>query len=130
MQTITETKSADLMAQWLATGGATDAAGREETAGDDGLTACEPSFSRMCFIDDGLTATGPTQSYHNCQRVDDGLAASRPSSYRGCAEDDGLAATGFPTSAKTGCMADDGLSAGGYTITFCPVMAPEQAPAR
>jgi hypothetical protein len=99
MQTITETTSATLMAQWLATGGATDAPGRETAAGDDGLEATGPTKSvTKCFIDDGLAATQPTIGYR-CA-TDDGLAATQlsqpyPAGY--CAEDDGLAANGSPS---------------------------------
>ncbi|WP_316979876.1 hypothetical protein [Shumkonia mesophila] len=84
MQTIIQETGASLMAQWRTTGGAMGAAVGEPATGDDGLqasspitgayctfgdprlTACEPSFSRMCFVEDGLKATGPTQSWPRC----------------------------------------------------------------
>jgi len=59
---------------------------------------------------------------------DEGLAAfglSRSVLYCG---DDGLQAL-LPTMRGL-CHADDGLTVGGYTTSFCPVMAPERAPAR
>jgi hypothetical protein len=88
MQTITQETNATLMAQWLATGGALDA-------------ATTPTYDVRCqWGDPRLTACGPTQSYHSCQRVDDGLAATQlsqpyPAGY--CAEDDRLARPPLPT---------------------------------
>ncbi|MDX9862721.1 MAG: hypothetical protein RBS99_17575 [Rhodospirillales bacterium] len=135
MQTITGKTGADLMAQWRATGGALDAAPAQaaETGGDDGLATCYPTFSCQT-ADDGLAATGPTSFSRSwgCPFADDGLAATGPTSfgspYPGCATDDGLAAVSS-TTLYGGCYVDDGLQAGGYTISFCPVMAPEQSPA-
>ena len=93
MQTINQKTAAQRMAQWLATGGALDAAANEESGRDDGLAAGPmPTAGGYCNADDGLQALLPTMR--------------------------GL------------CHADDGLTVGGYSISFCPVMAPERAATR
>lgn len=65
MQTITRETGATLMAQWMATGGALDAAGHEDSRRDDGLKGGR-STDLGCFADDGLQATGPTQDWRRC----------------------------------------------------------------
>ncbi len=78
MQTITHgQEGATLMAQWRATGGAMDAAGREETSDDDGLAASGSTRFYCNGDDDGLAASGSTRFY--CNGVDDGLSAREPS---------------------------------------------------
>jgi hypothetical protein len=127
MKTINQEAAAQRMAQWLATGGALDAAAHEESGRDDGLQAAAPTPQFTCHVDDGLMAQGPT-GRGNCY-ADDGLAACTPTiGCPGFYGDDGLQAA-LP-SMRGLCHADDGLTAGGYTTSFCPVMAPVQAPAR
>lgn len=219
MQTIHQQTAAQRMAQWRATGGALDAAQRQESGRDDGLAAYTPtvanpgcsggpddglqanSWTRFTCADDGLAAA-PRTLHHGC--ADDGLSAGRMTStcaddgltamafttpgsawcYQGddglmaaytmmaipgCPHlaDDGLRAQEFTTPGSPTCFqgddgleaagpsfrgcpyappaaddgltaggwtrftcADDGLTAGGFSISFCPVMGPEQAPAR
>ncbi len=117
----TSMHEAGLMAAWRATGGARDAAAGEDSGRDGGqaasattvggfclfgeprLAACEPSFSRMCFVDDGLTASENT--FNNMCFPDDTLEATSitsPASFN-CRIDDGLQVTG-PTQSRSRCF--------------------------
>lgn len=125
MKTIDHETAAQRMARWLATGGALDAA-HEESGRDDGLMAYAPSNVNACYADDGLSSSPPRTAVLICS-ADDGLQATMPTRYVGCrSADDGL--TAAPRTLHHGC-ADDGLTAGGYTTSFCPIMAPEHHPA-
>lgn len=108
---------AGLMAAWLATGGAIEAAGREAAEEDDGLAAFGISRSVLYCGDDGLAAGYRTG--FGCY-LDDGLEAGGHTISWHCA-DDGLRAGG--RSMVTFCdLGDDGLTAGGYASTigaFC-----------
>ncbi|MBE0533620.1 MAG: hypothetical protein IH626_22580 [Rhodospirillales bacterium] len=123
----TDHTPADAMAQWLATGGALDAAAHQESGRDDGLQAALPTMRGLCHADDGLTASLP--SMHGLCHADEGLSAYGISTRMVCA-DDGLVATSFTTPGSPTCFrGDDGLQAGGYSTSFCPVIAPTPTPA-
>jgi hypothetical protein len=114
----------DAMAQWLATGGALDAAANAEGGRDGGLQASSSSMHGFCHTDEGLQASLPTM--RGLCHADDGLTAQGPTGGRNCYTDDTLQAGGISIRVPCG---DDGLQAGGYSISFCPVMAPTPTPA-
>lgn len=118
----------DLMAAWLASGGALDAlsdvdarAARSRrcgTSGDDGLVAGTPTTGGPecpgAWVNDGLQARRYT-TYGDC--IEDELLAGGPTRYvYACIPiDDGLQAGGSVTHPLHGC-ADDGLQAGGPSV--------------
>ena len=93
MQTISTTAThTDLMAAWLATGGAIEPAqAAAETAGDDGLSTAPHTFIVYCVEDSGLAAMGPSVQFP-C-RAEDGLEALSVS--RACVGAEGLKAGSF-----------------------------------
>ena len=116
MHTISTTATHnDLMAQWLATGGAVEpTAAPAETAGDDGLSTAPHTFIVYCVEDDGLAALIPSMGLP-CG-ADDGLSTAPHTFIVYCVEDSGLAAQG--PSVQFPCRADDGLAAA-QTNYYC-----------
>ncbi len=110
MQTIPSTHTHDLMAAWLATGGAVDAPAPAETAGDDGLSTAPHTFIVYCVGDDGLSSAPHTFIVYCVE--DDGLAAVLPSIQIACRADDGLDAISVT---RASCVEADGLKAGHFT---------------
>ncbi|WP_316979875.1 hypothetical protein [Shumkonia mesophila] len=110
MHTISTTATHnDLMAQWLATGGAVEpTAAPAETAGDDGLSTAPHTFIVYCVEDDGLAALIPSMGLP-CG-ADDGLAAAQTNYYCRDAEG-GLEAL----SVSRACVGAEGLKAGNST---------------
>lgn len=76
MHSTSETESARLMAQWLATGGAGAETAAEARTGDDGLSTGPFSYPAYCgnSADDGLRPS-MTWPFPMGQCADDGLTA-------------------------------------------------------
>lgn len=123
-----ESAGPDLMAAWMASGGALDALSdvdtraarsrRREAGGDDGLAAGTPTTGGPecpgALVNDGLQASRYT-TYGDC--VEDELQASGPTQrvYACISIDVGLQASGSVAHPLHGC-ADDGLQAGGPSV--------------